>query len=342
MGSLGTINLLTGLNDAGKTTLLEAIFLHACGSRAGVMAVQTIRTSRRQDEYAFGNEGTNPWEGLFHNFEMDREIQFTARTAKGQSEVRLARDPLGELTTATGVGATGSGESSITVKVREGAAALKVYRQTMRISTAETGQTRTVGVQYASEPTVQEPLIHAALYKPGTMMTNLANGFSDMRKRRVDDLLTDALREVDPRIERLELLMESGQPKLHAQVTGGALVPFELLGDGPNSMAQYLVTMSTARDGVLLIDEVGSGVHHTVLPAMWRTLHRAARKLHVQIFATTHSQETLAAAHQSIHENNALYVHRLRRREGNAGETTVSTYFGAKLATALDANVDLR
>ncbi|WP_175525300.1 ATP/GTP-binding protein [Microbacterium sp. cf046] len=341
----GDINLLTGLNDAGKTSVLEAIFMHACGPLAGLFSIQTIRAMRHQEDFSFGADGENPWVGLFYQFNMAQAIELRAVTARGSFGVELSEN-VNELRHSSFGRRLGGGNrppsSSIEITVRSPAKDAVRYHQEAILQTPSAGpQSGEVGVQLTIDPPVNEPLFAAALIKPGTTGADLATGFSDMRKRGVEAFLVEALNDLDPRIAALEILVSNGRPKLHARV-GGTLVPFELLGDGPNTVAQYLVAMSNARDGVLLIDEIGNGVHHTVLGPMWKTLSRAARTQNVQIIATTHSQELLTAAQDSIASESDLVVYRLRRSEEVMGETRVATYRGSKLSTALDVNVDLR
>lgn len=54
-----------------------------------------------------------------------------------------------------------------------------------------------------------------------------------------------------------------------------------------------------AKGSVLLVDEIGAGLHYTALEAMWRMIREQAARLSVQVFATTHGRdcyESLAAA----------------------------------------------
>ncbi len=46
-------------------------------------------------------------------------------------------------------------------------------------------------------------------------------------------------------------------------------------------------------NGILLVDEIDTGLHHTVLEGMWRLVLEAAARRNVQIFATTHSDRLL-------------------------------------------------
>ena len=48
-----------------------------------------------------------------------------------------------------------------------------------------------------------------------------------------------------------------------------------------------------AANGYLLIDEIDTGLHWTVMEDMWQFVVEVARKLNVQIFATTHSYDCI-------------------------------------------------
>ena len=48
-----------------------------------------------------------------------------------------------------------------------------------------------------------------------------------------------------------------------------------------------------SKDGFLLIDEIDTGLHWTVMEDMWEFVVEMARKSNVQIFATTHSYDCI-------------------------------------------------
>lgn len=50
-----------------------------------------------------------------------------------------------------------------------------------------------------------------------------------------------------------------------------------------------------AENGFLAVDEIDTGLHHTVMVDMWRLVIETARRLDIQVFATTHSLDCLRA-----------------------------------------------
>lgn len=72
-------------------------------------------------------------------------------------------------------------------------------------------------------------------------------------------------------------------------------IPFHSLGEGAVRILGLILALVNATNGILLVDEIDTGLHHSVQLKMWDFLFRLAQKLNVQVFATTHSQDCLQA-----------------------------------------------
>ena len=70
-------------------------------------------------------------------------------------------------------------------------------------------------------------------------------------------------------------------------------VPLGSHGDGMHRLLALSLALIQAADGVLLIDEIDTGLHWTVLDDMWRLVIETARKSSMQVFATTHSYDCI-------------------------------------------------
>ena len=73
----------------------------------------------------------------------------------------------------------------------------------------------------------------------------------------------------------------------------GRRVPLGSYGDGMRRLLALSLALIQAANGVLLIDEIDTGLHWTVMEDMWRLVIDTARKSSVQVFATTHSQDCI-------------------------------------------------
>ena len=86
----------------------------------------------------------------------------------------------------------------------------------------------------------------------------------------------------------------------------GRRFPIGSFGDGLRRLLAFRLALAGAKNGFLLIDEIDSGLHWTVMEDVWRLLVKVAERLNVQVFATTHSYDcirglgTLLRAHPEL------------------------------------------
>lgn len=109
-----------------------------------------------------------------------------------------------------------------------------------------------------------------------------------------EGLLTEALRTIEPGFERIATVPtgRSGRTGIVVKLRDvPKRVPIGNLGDGLWRLAAIALSLIAARGGLLLIDEIDTGLHHSVMDQMWRLVQASAKRLDVQVFATTHSRE---------------------------------------------------
>ena len=104
----------------------------------------------------------------------------------------------------------------------------------------------------------------------------------------------EAMRILEPSIEDIFFLSE--YPSRNDR--GAILVSFDddrgrtplgTTGEGMRRLLALAVSLIQAKKGVLLVDEIDTGLHYSVLGSMWRLIINAARDTNIQVFATTHS-----------------------------------------------------
>ena len=74
---------------------------------------------------------------------------------------------------------------------------------------------------------------------------------------------------------------------------GGRRLPISIYGDGMRRLLALRLSFEGTANGVLLIDEIDTGLHWTVMEDMWQVVVEVARNLNVQVFATTHSLDCI-------------------------------------------------
>ena len=99
--------------------------------------------------------------------------------------------------------------------------------------------------------------------------------------------------------------------------------------------------LATSEDELVLIDEVDTGLHYTVLIDLWRLIFRTAKRLNVQVLATTHSWDCITAFSQAwneVEESEGLYL-RLDRRKDRIRSVT---YTAEGLSICREQGIEVR
>lgn len=143
--------------------------------------------------------------------------------------------------------------------------------------------------------------------------------------RRKRSQVESLLKKMEPRLQSIESLQTGNEPLLYADVGLSEMIPITQLGQGFNRLLDIYSEMAAAEANVLLIDEIENGLHHSVLPTIWRGLFAAAKEVGVQIFATTHSWECVLAADAAAREESSyeLNLIRLDRVDDNIKATII-------------------
>ncbi len=107
----------------------------------------------------------------------------------------------------------------------------------------------------------------------------------------------ESMRIIAPEIDDFALLpSDSGASSVRVRIRDEeSPIPLKTMGDGMNRLFGLGIALVGARDGILLVDEIENGIHWTALPGLWKFILKVARRLHVQVFATTQSSDCLKA-----------------------------------------------
>ena len=107
--------------------------------------------------------------------------------------------------------------------------------------------------------------------------------------------VVDDMRLLEPDLESIHFLTSAGPGSriLVGLSGGGHRLPIDNYGDGMRRLLAMRLSFVGAANGFLLIDEIDTGLHWTIMEDMWQFVVKVAQKLKVQIFATTHSYDCI-------------------------------------------------
>ena len=118
-------------------------------------------------------------------------------------------------------------------------------------------------------------------------------------------------------------------------------IPIGSMGDGIWRMLGLALSVVQSTDGILLVDEIDTGLHHSTMKDMWKFLYTCAQKYNVQIFATTHSrdcyQSLAVICRDFISENSAVTIQRVEK-----GRAQAILYSEQEIIAAAERDIEVR
>ena len=332
---LSRINLITGRNNAGKTSLLEALFLLSGGGNPQ-MALNTnvIRGSELPMSGLRETLRETYWKPMFAALDTRKIVEISGVHAmRGPLTLRISLErptvvelPLGD---AKEISARDlHGEPALLLSFKSGSEP-EVESQ-VRVS----GQNIQI-----KQPTDPIPFDASILSTRVTNDQEDAARLGRLRKQKQGAQVLNALRIIEPRLQSIEDNSASGFPMIWGDIGLPELVPLAVMGEGMTRLARLVLAIATVPGGLVLVDEIETGLHHSVLPDVWRAVDEAAQQFDAQVVATTHSYECIEAAHAALGSGDGFLLHRLEASE--KGNRCV-TYQPETIASAFRHNLEVR
>jgi hypothetical protein len=148
-----------------------------------------------------------------------------------------------------------------------------------------------------------------------TSLGETAAMLTDLYARKAEESFVGALRTVEPRIRRLVPGVQGKLSTVLADLGYATLMPISVLGDGFCRVSLIVTGILSAQPGrLLLVDEIDSGLHRTVMKGLWESVLTLSREHDIQVFCSTHNEEMLEETLPAFAgEPDALRVYRVSR-----------------------------
>ncbi len=155
--------------------------------------------------------------------------------------------------------------------------------------------------------------------------------------------IIEALNIIHPEIERIGFTVSRGINQIRLKLKDkDQLIPIGSLGEGINKILTLAMFTVTSENGVLLIDEIETGLHYKAQTDMWRLLIKTAQELNVQIFATTHSWDCICAFQEALEDIEDQSVGKLFRLDNKYGKLRAVEYKADEVSIAVDQGIEVR
>ncbi|AIY89304.1 AAA family ATPase [Geoglobus acetivorans] len=339
---LRRINLIVGMNNVGKTALLEALFIHSILTNKKVMDSERfvygslkyilsklwlLRGLTPHKMPSFRRKTEIMLESLFFDFDTDREMTFKS-TEYDKEEHKLTIKVLKH---------AGIKDYAHIDWIYEHPQALEI---SFNISSYIYPYPPEINHKASISPnrTIDSVVFLASSYRPDPTLDSERLGNLEVQGE--ENVIVDALKIIEPRLKRLFVRVVDEVPIIHGDLGFRSRIPLPLMGEGMVKLCSIILAIANAKDGVVLIDEIENGFHYSIQSKVWTAIGKAAERFNVQVFATTHSREFIVAAHEAFSDDK--YNFRLYRLERIGDEIEAIPYDKESLEAALEMDLEVR
>ena len=345
---LGRVTLITGKNNTGKSSLLEGVRLIA--QRATPDVLNDILDGRGED-FSNGKEDSrslDPVEDfhhsvLFHGFPLfDDVAPIVVETSNRSSSMNISlnaewRDVDDSLQLPLVPENPSQNVREVVPKVPVLVVCTQAGENVVRLENLGRLRNRLVRSDRYK--------INCRIVNPNGTPIPLGTLWDRAILRDEEEEVVKALQVIEPGIAAVRMIGggERYRPEKTPYVRAGSLpryVSLASFGDGINRMLTLILTLLDARDGLFLIDEFENGLHHTVQLEAWRMIFRLAERHSIQVFATTHSWDTIEAFQAAAAESPEMGV--LLRLTRNGDDIIPTVLTEKKLQVIASRRIEVR
>ncbi|EMW0509133.1 AAA family ATPase [Enterobacter mori] len=345
LDKLKRVNLIAGMNNTGKTSILEAIYMQHDRLAGDLFIAPLVRRGAQQFDLSV--------EYIFHPYFNDFNFH---------NPFKIITEDSGYKTIATY-----SMVSPINQKVEINKNDLfmnSVLSSSMNINNVmeiayacnnkPQGKSRIQIVNNQIEMNVENMMQanRQVVFVPASARGNSVTDAQFMSKLDLANGIEEFisyLKMIDSRLKNVSLLSIGGMPTIYVDVGLKRKIPMIQMGEGISKLTSILTAILSNQNAIILIDEIENGIHYSLMPKIWEILFAAAQKQKCQIFATTHSHDVIegvakymnkcSESKSDIEQQSFSYIRLDRDKEG----LVVPKYYGpSTLLASVERDWDIR
>jgi AAA15 family ATPase/GTPase len=359
INSLNRVNLITGKNNTGKSTILEAIAIYA--AKGDLSLIYQLLEDRGED-YKSKESDKNLIDRnirVFSSMFTNRNVGFDAADTilVGNPEEALFENTLLPEKTVSlrfvkyidksEIDSDGGTVSRRIIAQNNVEKQTEDYHIGFEIKTG----------QFSSLIPLDEDKPYRFRYRQSNNKDNIqfvgtrnidkdinGNLFDNITLTEKEEYVIEALQIIEPLTERIAFIEESPRDRSAVIKLSDSqrVLPLRSMGDGINRILTIILALVNADNGFLLVDEFENGLHHTVQEQLWNIIFKLAPKLNTQVFVTTHSEDCIKGFEKVLNNLDNSPEGKLIRLDNERDNIKHIEFNAKELQIANDQNIEIR
>jgi len=333
--SINQINLITGKNNTGKSSLLEAVYIYYTKGKAeSIWQILNGRDECDEENFIpalpslFNNRLTNEpivigEVNSVENFKLKIVHYLEEVETKGTGEIihRKKNIPDNKLNNYQNY------KTGFEIRIDD--AIMFIDEQ---------------GGKITGNPAQFSQYFNIGFVKAGSFKTN-DKLFDSIALTVKENYIIDALKIIEPKTERIAFVADNNSSERKAVVKLSdqpRVLPLQSMGDGMNRIFSIILALVNTENGLLLIDEFENGLHYSVQKLLWKIIFKLAEKLNIQVFATTHSSDCISSFEAVLNSHETAVKGKLIRLDNINGIIKPVEYTPQELEIAFENDIEIR
>jgi AAA15 family ATPase/GTPase len=347
--NLGRVNLFTGKNNCGKTTILEAISLYA--QKSNLSWVVELLKKRGTDIRSSDNETPEQYLDMLSLLFYNRSVSFN-----DENSIRISSEEgfynLRPICYIEEEEVTDDNEilRKRTVLEEDELQSVDEVLYGLEIRN-ESGNQIIPLKRLMNGPYLMSRFMSSVNHKfhlidtTGEDVISNASLWDNITLSEKEDIVVDALKLIEPNVTRLSFVSNDKRREERYPIIKlkDEDIPCNLksMGDGVNRILTLILALVNSDKGFLLIDEFENGLHYSIQEKLWESIFKLSKKLDIKVFATTHSNDSVVSFAR-VMQNKSESEGALFRLEKKEDDIKAFSFSKDELRIAAEQDIELR
>jgi AAA15 family ATPase/GTPase len=287
------VNLIGGKNNAGKTSLLEALLIYFYPIAE---SIRLLKENRKESLNRIRKDPKDAWNSIFYgqNIENNLLVEGYFKNIGNQTiKVSVSYSLQSQIFEDEDENFENDlGSPITTLEIEQILNEKKSIKRNLRATNKGLSLTKS---EYLNDYKSSIPFLPSSTMSNPNYGIKIAKQYDKVDYNRKSGEVLKILKILDPSITGL-VTYSFVEPTLYIQTKNQPRgLPISLFGDAVYRVTAIILELLDQEHKVLFIDEIENGIHYTNQQSFWQGLFTLAEELDTLIFATTHSLEMIKA-----------------------------------------------